>query len=29
MKAPLQKMFSFAKLEIILKPLSRISADGF
>lgn len=30
MKAPPpQKMFIFAKLEIILKPLSRISADGF
>lgn len=29
MKAPPQKMFIFAKLEIILKPLSRISPDGF
>lgn len=29
MKAPPKKIFIFAKLEIILKPLSRISADGF
>lgn len=28
-ESPPKKMFIFAKLEIILKPLSRISADGF
>lgn len=28
-ESPPQKMFIFAKLEIILKPLSRIAAEGF